>query len=81
MNRMSNWGGVSSLFESVGPLLMGKCTLHHVGVVVASISAAADEFAHPCPQAGTVKSSMILYNKFAWHSLTQLTHGTQFLSC
>jgi methylmalonyl-CoA/ethylmalonyl-CoA epimerase len=29
----------------VGPLLGGKCTLHHLGVVVASISAVADEFA------------------------------------
>jgi methylmalonyl-CoA/ethylmalonyl-CoA epimerase len=28
-----------------GPLLTGKCTLHHVGVVVASISAVAEEFA------------------------------------
>jgi methylmalonyl-CoA/ethylmalonyl-CoA epimerase len=28
-----------------GPLLTGKCTLHHLGVVVASISAAAEEFA------------------------------------
>jgi methylmalonyl-CoA/ethylmalonyl-CoA epimerase len=29
----------------VGPLLGGKCTLHHLGVVVASISAVAEEFA------------------------------------
>lgn len=29
----------------MGPLLGGKCTLHHLGVVVASISAAAEEFA------------------------------------
>lgn len=28
-----------------GPLLAGKCTLHHLGVVVASISSAAEEFA------------------------------------
>lgn len=27
-----------------GPLLAGKCTLHHLGVVVASISAVAEEF-------------------------------------
>jgi methylmalonyl-CoA/ethylmalonyl-CoA epimerase len=37
--------GTSSLMESVGPLLIGKCTLHHLGVVVASISAVAEEFA------------------------------------
>jgi methylmalonyl-CoA/ethylmalonyl-CoA epimerase len=30
---------------SAGPLLAGKCTLHHLGVVVASISAVAEEFA------------------------------------
>jgi len=29
----------------MGPLLGGKCTLHHLGVVVASISAVAEEFA------------------------------------
>lgn len=38
-------GGTSSLIESAGPLLIGKCTLHHLGVVVASISAVAEEFA------------------------------------
>lgn len=31
--------------DRVGPLLGGKCTLHHLGVVVASISAVAEEFA------------------------------------
>ena len=29
----------------VGPLLAGKATLHHLGVVVESIAAVADEFA------------------------------------
>ena len=31
--------------DRVGPLLGGKCTFHHLGVVVASISAVAEEFA------------------------------------
>lgn len=30
---------------AAGPLLAGKCKLHHLGVVVASISAVAEEFA------------------------------------
>src|SRR5579863_7183380 len=35
----------SSFFKPVGPLRTGNCTLHHLGVVVASISAVAEEFA------------------------------------
>jgi len=35
----------SARTNCVGPLLAGKATLHHLGVVVESISAVADEFA------------------------------------
>ena|ERR1700683_3821337 len=34
-----------SLSDSAGPLFVGKASLHHLGVVVASISTAASEFA------------------------------------
>lgn len=37
-------GGANSSFRSVGPLLAGKATLHHLGVVVASISTVAEDF-------------------------------------
>ena len=41
-----NAGAARVLYPGpAGPLLTGKCTLHHLGVVVASISAAAEEFA------------------------------------
>jgi methylmalonyl-CoA/ethylmalonyl-CoA epimerase len=34
----------SSRLDAVGPLLIGNATLHHLGFVVASISAAAEQF-------------------------------------
>ena len=38
--------GVDSIgVRTIGPLLSGKATLHHLGFVVASISAAAQDFA------------------------------------
>lgn len=45
LNGPDQRGGTNPLLESAGPLLTGKCTLHHLGVVVASISAVAEEFA------------------------------------
>jgi len=38
-------GCPSSLIESAGPLLTGRATLHHLGVVVASIAPVAEKFA------------------------------------
>ena len=43
VERSGETGSVRA--DTLGPLLSGNCTLHHIGFVVASISEVAEEFA------------------------------------
>jgi len=45
VNASGQRQNADSPLEPVGPLSIGKATLHHLGIVVASIPAAAEEFA------------------------------------